>query len=365
MKRPSFQFYPGDWKLNAKLRRCTWAARGVWIEILGLLHDSDEYGLLRWPLKEIAQALGAPMKEVNELVQKGVLYGCEKGQCEPLTYRPKSGRVEGAEVTLVPAQAGPVWFSPRMVRDEYVRMKRGSSTRFGGDDDHSPMGGIGEGFDDRQGAPPNRPPRQRQGDGSSSSSSSSEIGKFSERGEGIEQIGGASPHQGQVGGGTDEAAAMRVGVPAAKRLRAIGIRVTALDPTLLALCAENFSVEDMALMASEQVLRKAHLFGDSDLHPELPELLASGATQQQMLLTPDQHAAIQTAAADIGIAYLAKALRGRRQDAIDKQSPIRPPKNGARRTSSADNFEGTNYVGTSIDNLSPELRTRVASQLAD
>ncbi|MGC1550814.1 MAG: hypothetical protein WA777_20010 [Rhodanobacter sp.] len=155
----------------------------------------------------------------------------------------------------------------------------------------------------------------------------------------------------------DPAQALGVGVPAAKRLRLIGIRVTALDPTLLALCAEKFTVEDMALLASELVLRKVHLFGDPDVHPELPELLASAATQQQMLLTPAQYASIQVAAADIGINYLATALRRRRQDAIDKQSPSRPAaKNGARRPSATDNFEGTTYVGTAIDKLPPEIR---------
>lgn len=171
MKRPSFQFYPADWRNNAKLRRCSWEARGVWIELLGLLHDSDNYGVLAWPLKEIAQALGAPLKALKELVDKGVLYGVEKGECEPFVYTPRSGRKEGEPVALVPAQQGPVWFSPRMVRDEYVRTVRGESTRFGEGDGPkkktakpSPKGGLGEG----QGATPS----QRQGDGSTSSSSS-------------------------------------------------------------------------------------------------------------------------------------------------------------------------------------------------
>lgn len=171
MKRPSFQFYPADWRNNAKLRRCSWEARGVWIELLGLLHDSDNYGVLAWPLKEIAQALGAPVKALKELVDKGVLYGIEKGECEPFVYTPRSGRKEGEPVALVPAQQGPVWFSPRMVRDEYVRTVRGESTRFGEGDgpkkktpNPSPKGGLGEG----QGATPS----QRQGDGSTSSSSS-------------------------------------------------------------------------------------------------------------------------------------------------------------------------------------------------
>lgn len=165
MKRPSFQFYPADWRNNAKLRRCSWAARGVWIELLGLMHDSDEYGVLRWPLRQIAQALGCPLKLLNELVECGVLYGCEKGVCEPMVYTPRSGRRTGTPVTLIDAQHGPVWYSPRMVRDEYVRAVRGESSRFVDGGNPSPKGGIGAGISDA--------PTRRQGDGSTSSSSSS------------------------------------------------------------------------------------------------------------------------------------------------------------------------------------------------
>ena len=57
MKRPSFQFYPGDWQANVKLRRCSLAARGAWIEVLCLLHGSDPYGTIDWPLADIAHAL--------------------------------------------------------------------------------------------------------------------------------------------------------------------------------------------------------------------------------------------------------------------------------------------------------------------
>lgn len=169
MKRPAFQFYPADWRNNAKLRRCSWAARGVWIELMGLMHDSDEYGVLRWNLKQIAQALGAPLKLLNELVTCGVLYGVEKGDCEPFVYTPISGRVQGAPVELLAAQAGPLWFSPRMVRDEYVRTKRGENSRFGGDSNPSPKGGLGG----HKGAAPKQAPRHHEGDGSTASSSSS------------------------------------------------------------------------------------------------------------------------------------------------------------------------------------------------
>jgi hypothetical protein len=169
VSRPSFQFYPADWRNNAKLRRCSWAARGVWIELIGLLHDSDNYGILHWNLKQIAQALGAPIKLLKELVDNGVLYGVETGVSAAFIYTPRSGRKDGAPVELIPAMAGPVWFSPRMVRDEYLRTIRGANTRFGSNDNPSPTRRQGEYIGDS----PKAAPIHNESDGASSSSSSS------------------------------------------------------------------------------------------------------------------------------------------------------------------------------------------------
>lgn len=131
MKRPSFQFYPGDWQANSNLRRCTHAEKGAWLDVMCLLHDQPEYGQLRWPLKEIAQAIGASLGLVRGLVTKGVLKGDDKHVAEAFIYTPRSGRKDGEPVTLVAIQAGPLWYSSRMVKDEYVRTIRGESTRFG------------------------------------------------------------------------------------------------------------------------------------------------------------------------------------------------------------------------------------------
>ena len=121
MTRPSFQFYPKDWLGNTKLRRCSAAARGVWMDVLCVLHDSDEYGIARYPLAELANAAGAPLKLLRELADKGVLKGCDKGACDGYVYLPRSGRKVGAPVTLVQPQAGPIWFSSRS------RSRRGSA----------------------------------------------------------------------------------------------------------------------------------------------------------------------------------------------------------------------------------------------
>lgn len=161
MNRPSFQFYPADWLGNSNLRRCTHTEKGVWIDVMCLLHDAAEYGMLRWPLKEIARAAGCQVSILNALVAKGVMKGSDSSNSVPFIYTPRSGRKDGEPVTLVPVQLGPIWYSSRMVRDEHVRLKRGEESRFVGGDGGTPKASS-------KAAP--KPPLS---DGSSSSSSSS------------------------------------------------------------------------------------------------------------------------------------------------------------------------------------------------
>lgn len=168
MGRPSFQFYPADYRNNAKLRRCSWAARGAWMEVMGLFHDSDEYGLLRWPLKEIAQAIGCPVSLLNELTGKGVLKGSDRGAIEAFTYTPFSGRQAGPTVVLIAAQTGPIWYCSRMVRDEYIRQKKANHGLYKNSPNYAPMPPMGEGIDDASMPPKSDLP---------SSSSSSSINK--------------------------------------------------------------------------------------------------------------------------------------------------------------------------------------------
>lgn len=172
MKRPSFQFYPGDWTANPNLRRCSFAERGIWMELICLMHDQEPYGMLRWPLKEIAQAIGCKVSDLLALKRKGVLKGADAGPVEPFIYIPRSGRKDGEPVTLIDTQDGPLWYSSRMVKDEYVRTIRGDGNTPKGapkqppkhPPKHSPKPPFGEG----NGAPFG--PR-----GSSSSSSTSVV----------------------------------------------------------------------------------------------------------------------------------------------------------------------------------------------
>lgn len=170
MKRPSFQFYPADWKNNSKLRRCSEAARGAWVDVLCLLNDCDEYGVCRWPLTELARAAGVPIKLVKELVSKEVLKGADKGAPD-YVFAPRHAGKAGEPVTLVIAGDGPCWYCSRFVRDEYIRQRRGQSSRFTSDNQPPSVGGDPDENDAPKPAP--KPPLGgRQGDGPTSTSTS-------------------------------------------------------------------------------------------------------------------------------------------------------------------------------------------------
>lgn len=49
MKRPSFQFYPADWLNDPALQVCSWEAKGLWIDLLCLMHQGSPYGHLTLP----------------------------------------------------------------------------------------------------------------------------------------------------------------------------------------------------------------------------------------------------------------------------------------------------------------------------
>lgn len=105
MKRPAFQFYPGDWMRSTDLRSCSIGARGLWIDMICLMHEGNPYGFLRVGDKDIlpdtlARIVGGVHTQIEEwlieLEQAGVL-----------------SRDQGGTI-----------YSRRMVRDEDVRVRR-------------------------------------------------------------------------------------------------------------------------------------------------------------------------------------------------------------------------------------------------
>ncbi len=69
MTRPWLKFYPADWRADPRLRLCSLGARGLWIELVGLMHESEPYGHLAIDgappaAAMIAALVGRPAHEV-------------------------------------------------------------------------------------------------------------------------------------------------------------------------------------------------------------------------------------------------------------------------------------------------------------
>ncbi len=104
MRRPWFKFWPADWAGDRKLHGCSLAARGLWIELCCLMHETEPYGHLAYA--------GAPMP-VDRLARQ---VGCTRGEIAPLLKELEASGVFSRSAT------GTI-FSRRMVRDEELAAK--------------------------------------------------------------------------------------------------------------------------------------------------------------------------------------------------------------------------------------------------
>lgn len=113
MKRPSFQFYPADWRKDSALQSCSISARGLWIEMTCIMHECDPYGYLAVNGKAldaaqlsrlVGESAGVVKKLLTELEDAGVF------------SRTTTGCV----------------YSRRMVKDEHIRNTRAQAGKMGG-----------------------------------------------------------------------------------------------------------------------------------------------------------------------------------------------------------------------------------------
>lgn len=112
MKRPAFQFYPADWRRDAALQSCSVAARGLWIELMCVMHDCEPYGVLSVNGKSMTSAQVARLVGEQEKVVARLMTELEDaGVCS----RDEQGRL----------------FSRRMVKDEAVREVRAAGGQGG------------------------------------------------------------------------------------------------------------------------------------------------------------------------------------------------------------------------------------------
>lgn len=105
MNRPSFQFYPQDWRDDPALQRCSLEARGLWIEMMSLMHKGEPYGYLQFNSEEPVS-----IEELSQLVRS-----CDKTVTRALRELEMKGVLSKTDAKII--------FSRRMIRDEMRRKK--------------------------------------------------------------------------------------------------------------------------------------------------------------------------------------------------------------------------------------------------
>jgi hypothetical protein len=180
-KLPAFQFYPGDWLKDAGLRSCSPEARGVWIDLLCLMYECPQRGVLRTktneklskiPLENVSRMIaGCKQKFIRELIGKGVC---------------RVARKDGA------------LYSKRLIRDELHRRHKARAGRKGG-----------QAKPKQTGSKPEANTQAKPGSSSSSSSSTSVNNKKESRGrftpptlEDVEKYIAGNPELANIDAGT-------------------------------------------------------------------------------------------------------------------------------------------------------------------
>lgn len=105
-RRPAYQWYPGDFRRDPGVQAVSFDARGLWREMLDLMHSGEPYGYLttangeRIDVPALAKIVGIAVPRCqrlyNELKDKGIFNEDERG----------------------------IPYSRRMVRDEHNRLVR-------------------------------------------------------------------------------------------------------------------------------------------------------------------------------------------------------------------------------------------------
>jgi len=88
------------------------------------MHDSDEYGILRWTLQEISNAIGCKIDDLQHLIKLDILKGTEN-PVDKVSFSTSLAQKNRYPLFVILIDSyGPLFYSSRMVRDEYVRQKR-------------------------------------------------------------------------------------------------------------------------------------------------------------------------------------------------------------------------------------------------
>ena len=152
-KLPALQFYVGDWRKDPGIQGLDYESRGVWLEILLMMHESEDRGKLllcgkAMPIEALAQNLGLDPSKAEQVVSKLEAYGV-------------ASRDEDTGALI----------NRRMVREEAKRQAKVKAGRLGGLAPGQPPGEANPEATDKQSG--STPPSRTEANGGSSVSVSS------------------------------------------------------------------------------------------------------------------------------------------------------------------------------------------------
>jgi len=114
-RQPWMKWHTRDWRADVPLRMCSYAARGLWVDLLSLMHESATYGFLLVEgviptVRQLAGLLGGSERKIKPLLME-----LGKANVYSVTGKPMPEDVEALVPTGMPDG---VIFSRRMVRDK-------------------------------------------------------------------------------------------------------------------------------------------------------------------------------------------------------------------------------------------------------
>ena len=97
-KQPWVKFYTVDWRSDPRLKMCSMAARGLWIEMICLMHEATPYGHLlvsgQCPTDaQLAVLVGAPPEQITALLGELESAGVFSRTREGVIYSRKLSRM--------------------------------------------------------------------------------------------------------------------------------------------------------------------------------------------------------------------------------------------------------------------------------
>lgn len=132
MKMPAMQFYPADWRKDLAVQALDFFDRGVWFEILCLMHESSERGVLLlnnspMPDSVLARLLGLDNQILTTTLTKLLTYGvARRRECDSAIYSKRM--VDDERLCQVRRNAGKMGGNPKLLKQNQTTRVKQSPT---------------------------------------------------------------------------------------------------------------------------------------------------------------------------------------------------------------------------------------------